>query len=419
MAGISPAIVERIVERLRVEGAPRSSGSLAREHLGLGLIDEAVADRLLGPLLDADPRLERTAAGWRARNPGGSADVGGAPRLRAPHLVVSAPRFAEGLHHAVRAGGSGPPEYAVALGGAEECDAFAQVSGRRLGVPCVNLATVTRRMRGYRGRSDAVRIAEVLGVPHVQGEGLEGWTAVVAAIWEHLAGELEAEGIQDLEALDRLLSARAEPASFSGKRISPAQLQDLPEQPGVYVFRDASGRALYVGQSGNLACRVTSYFSGPPRDAKDRELRQRADSLEVRPTDTGLDAWIAELRTIRRLRPPLNTRRGVTPSATADGWLLVPDPVRPGRSVVFAIRDGALAGRGVIPAAMGRRPAAIERVVRGSGRRAGAKDAATAAALAESWRRAHPGHPFLQLGIDGSLDDVSRALLARTRELSS
>ena len=38
------------------------------------------------------------------------------------------------------------------------------------------------------------------------------------------------------------------------------QLKRLPTKPGVYLFRDAGGRVLYIGKAKSLRSRVRSYF---------------------------------------------------------------------------------------------------------------------------------------------------------------
>jgi excinuclease ABC subunit C len=35
---------------------------------------------------------------------------------------------------------------------------------------------------------------------------------------------------------------------------------DLPENPGIYIFRTAAGKALYIGKAVNLKKRVAQYF---------------------------------------------------------------------------------------------------------------------------------------------------------------
>ena len=40
------------------------------------------------------------------------------------------------------------------------------------------------------------------------------------------------------------------------------QRRDLPDAPGVYVFRDRGGNALYVGKANSIRKRVASHFAG-------------------------------------------------------------------------------------------------------------------------------------------------------------
>ena len=46
------------------------------------------------------------------------------------------------------------------------------------------------------------------------------------------------------------------------------QRKALPDQPGVYLFKDAKGKVVYVGKAKSIRKRVGGHFSSPaPRAA--------------------------------------------------------------------------------------------------------------------------------------------------------
>ncbi len=86
-----------------------------------------------------------------------------------------------------------------------------------------------------------------------------------------------------------------------------AKLGDLPDRPGVYLHRSATGEILYVGKAKSLRSRVRSYFQPgaqhPPRTA--RLVREIAD-FETIVTDTEMEALILEANLIKKERPRYN-----------------------------------------------------------------------------------------------------------------
>ncbi|MCL6451481.1 MAG: M28 family peptidase [Acetobacteraceae bacterium] len=85
--------------------------------------------------------------------------------------------------------------------------------------------------------------------------------------------------------------------------------KDLPERPGVYIFRGPGGEVLYVGKALNLRSRVRSYLQPPGRlGPRVGALMEQARDLECLVTDSELDALILELNLIKRYRPRFNVR---------------------------------------------------------------------------------------------------------------
>lgn len=85
------------------------------------------------------------------------------------------------------------------------------------------------------------------------------------------------------------------------------KLDNLPSDPGVYQFRDADGKVIYVGKAKNLRNRVRSYFQGGRhRDAKTTALIRKIADVEIIVTDSEVEALILEDNLIKRLRPRYN-----------------------------------------------------------------------------------------------------------------
>jgi excinuclease ABC subunit C len=86
-----------------------------------------------------------------------------------------------------------------------------------------------------------------------------------------------------------------------------AQLEHVPAAPGVYLFKDRTGKILYVGKARELRKRVRSYFqAGRPHDPKTRVLVSKVFSLETIVTHTEKEALILESNLIKRHRPRYN-----------------------------------------------------------------------------------------------------------------
>ena len=87
------------------------------------------------------------------------------------------------------------------------------------------------------------------------------------------------------------------------------QIKALPTKPGVYLFKDEAGKALYVGKAASLRQRVRSYFGAPhPLDSKLNKMMSMVWDLDFIVTDSEQEALILENNLIKKHRPRFNVR---------------------------------------------------------------------------------------------------------------
>src|SRR5258708_30240741 len=81
----------------------------------------------------------------------------------------------------------------------------------------------------------------------------------------------------------------------------------LPESPGVYLFKDAGGTVLYVGKARSLRSRVRSYFlESRWIDAKTGSLAREIADLETIVVGNQREALALEHKLIKQYRPKIN-----------------------------------------------------------------------------------------------------------------
>lgn len=111
-----------------------------------------------------------------------------------------------------------------------------------------------------------------------------------------------------------------------GKQIL-RQLKNLPQKPGVYFFKDSSGKILYVGKARNFKKRIYSYFSRRPdftsgvgiptkssgQNPKDLGARlekmiEEVAKINFVQTDSEIEALLLEAELVKRYQPKYNVR---------------------------------------------------------------------------------------------------------------
>lgn len=84
---------------------------------------------------------------------------------------------------------------------------------------------------------------------------------------------------------------------------------EIPTEPGVYRFLDATGRVLYVGKAKNLRARLSNYF-GPLKSLHERTQRMLLSASDVKWTIVAseYEALQLEFTWIKEFEPPFNVR---------------------------------------------------------------------------------------------------------------
>src|ERR1700741_5615851 len=85
------------------------------------------------------------------------------------------------------------------------------------------------------------------------------------------------------------------------------QRRALPDQPGVYLFRDARGRVIYVGKAKSIRKRVASHFSNPTVYGT-TALTTEIDHIESLVVQTEAEALLTEQNFIKQYKPRFNIR---------------------------------------------------------------------------------------------------------------
>ena len=132
------------------------------------------------------------------------------------------------------------------------------------------------------------------------------------------------------------------------RRVGERARREAPAAPGVYIFRDWAGIALYVGKASNLRRRIAAHFAEqrwrvlPPAVAG-------VAAIEWQQAGSEIEALLREARLIRDLQPIVNVQtaapslatRAIAASLVQDVLLLVPS-IDPNAAELLAARtDGA------------------------------------------------------------------------------
>src|SRR5438552_18448506 len=137
------------------------------------------------------------------------------------------------------------------------------------------------------------------------------------------------------------------------------RLKESPMSPGVYLYKDAAGKIIYIGKAKNLRNRVRSYFqAGRPGDIsyeiKTAELVRQIADVEIIVTDNEVEAFILEATLVKQHQPYFNYK--LKDDKSYPHLKLTINEPFPKCVITRQIQDhGALHFGRVLPASMARR----------------------------------------------------------------
>ena len=191
--------------------------------------------------------------------------------------------------------------------------AFARAALEWPAPPVICTVSMARRFAPLQRRRGLATLAAALGVEVDEVHRALPDARTCARVFCALFGRLAANAptVGDALALLRPRKVRTRPPKVKRARGDRPHLANLPHEPGVYIFRDADGRPLYVGKSVDLRTRARSHFTVGATWAAE------AEHVDHQVTESELGALLLEDRLIKALRPPGNVRGKTEP----DGYV--------------------------------------------------------------------------------------------------
>ena len=179
-----------------------------------------------------------------------------------------------------------------------------QLGDRRLPEPPLCTAALARRLlEGRLRRVGLASLAHFFGVPTEPCHRALPDAEATAQVLVQLIGLAQERGARTLSEL-RGLAAPVKRRVHGKRQLA----RGAPSHPGVYLFRDRHDQVLYVGRARDLRARLRSYFrSDRQRPSVEAALLALA-RIEWRVLGSELEAALEELRLIRELEPPANSR---------------------------------------------------------------------------------------------------------------
>ncbi|MBQ4819274.1 exonuclease domain-containing protein [Aquimarina sp. MMG016] len=142
------------------------------------------------------------------------------------------------------------------------------------------------------------RLCNTLNIPLEGRHRAEGDTDATVILFQRILS-LD----PNYKVISSFLNARSKQATLP-PHLNRSYIDQLPEETGIYLFKDQKDKIIYVGKAKNIKQRVTSHFY----DKKNREyaLGQNTYAIDYEVTGNELVALLSEAEKIRKHYPEYN-----------------------------------------------------------------------------------------------------------------
>lgn len=142
------------------------------------------------------------------------------------------------------------------------------------------------------------RLCNTINIPHLNRHRAEGDVDATVILFQRLL-DLDA----DFEIFNHFLNPRSKQATLP-PHLPTEQIDELPEEAGIYLFKDQKHKVIYAGKAKNIKKRVLSHFYD--KKTKEYQLGQETHFIDYEKTGNELLALLVESEHIRKHYPKYN-----------------------------------------------------------------------------------------------------------------
>lgn len=142
------------------------------------------------------------------------------------------------------------------------------------------------------------KLCDTINIPHLDRHRAEGDVDATVILFQRLLSLDES-----FEIFNSFLNPRSKQATLP-PHLPSEQLEDLPEEAGIYLFKNQKHKVIYAGKAKNIKKRVLSHFYD--KKTKEYHLGQETHFIDYETTGNELLALLVESEHIRKHYPKYN-----------------------------------------------------------------------------------------------------------------